>query len=441
VVFGPRQTGKSTLARSFARRHFAENTIEINFFRDTRDKTNSARYGRIFEESQDPAVILRNIGVLKKRTVDPERDILILDEIQDCKPAYEALKNFKDDYPGFPIIASGSYLGLFLETESEVRHPVGATQELHLGPLSFREFLANFNAPLFSVYLEITLTDTSIDPVVHRELLEALNTYLFTGGMPEPLTLFLSSYDTQLYKAIERTRGKQSDLMLQYARDIDRYGKTSDVKKLRKIFEALPLYLERFHEESVDRLRFGDITERATYRDFKSSFDYLKYNGLVIETRVVNSPQFPLHIQHRENETNQFKAFLFDVGLLNCALDCPYQQLFNKEMGHYKGYLVENFVAQQLKKYSRQPHLFTFKKSAREQAAEIEFLVTIAGTVIPIEVKSSTRSSRSKSLRSYVDQFSPERAYKCSLQMIARGDRYQTIPLYLIEKIFDAVRA
>jgi hypothetical protein len=200
----------------------------------------------------------------------------------------------------------------------------------------------------------------------------------------------------------------------------------------------MPIYLERFHQVSVDRIRFSEIEERASYRLLKSSFDYLKHNGLSIESHIVNNPQFPLTLQKRENEAHQFKLFFFDIGLLNCALDSPYQQLQNKDMGHYKGYLVENLVAQLLKKHTRQKNLFSYRKSAKEQAAEIEFLITLDGQISPIEVKSSTKSSRSKSLFSYIRKYRPKRAFKCSLNSFIAGGDFTHLPLYLVEKIFPS---
>jgi predicted AAA+ superfamily ATPase len=437
VLFGPRQTGKTTLIRSFVQRKFGERAVEINFYKDRRDAVSGPRFAQIFEQTQDPRKVLEELSILIKREIDPERDLLFIDEIQDCKSAYEILKNFKDDYPGFPIITSGSYLGLFLETETEIRHPVGATHEATLGPLSFREFLINFNPPLYSRYQQIKLSDLPLTSHLHTEFLSALNTYLFTGGLPEPLFIFLSLYKTKLLTAERATRDKQSDLLAQYLRDIDKYAKTTSVKKLKKIFEAVPIYLERFHEEAVDRLRFDQIEPKATYRELRSSFDYLKFNGLVIESRVVRNPKFPLAIQQQENEVNRFKLFMFDIGLLNCALNCPYEQFLNPDMGHYKGYIMENFVAQNLIKYTKQKNLFSFKHSSREQAAEIEFLLHLQGSIVPLEVKSAAKYKRSKSLDSYINNYNPKLAFKCTLENTSTQRRYTTVPIYLIEKIFE----
>ncbi|MBF0443844.1 MAG: AAA family ATPase, partial [Oligoflexales bacterium] len=187
MIFGPRQVGKSTLAREYAKKKAQINNgrvIEINFFEDNKNKMGiGGRYAGIFNSSLNPSEILNRISILKGEDIDVSKDILLLDEIQDCISAYESLKNFKEVFPGFPVMASGSYLQLFLETGENIRHSVGCTSEIYLHPLTFSEFLHNLNVPLFEAYKKISRPDTVIDETAHIKFIEAFEQYLFTGGM------------------------------------------------------------------------------------------------------------------------------------------------------------------------------------------------------------------------------------------------------------------
>ena len=437
VIFGPRQTGKTTLAVEFAKKHYQDRAILINFFKDARDKKNPSQLASIFEHSQDPRQVLKDLSLILKRDINPEKDILLIDEIQDCKPAYEILKNFKDDMPDFPIIASGSYLGLFLETESDIRHPVGCTMEFSLGPLSFSEFLSNFNPLLYQAYLEIDIDKPKISPVQHKKFLECLNSYFFTGGMPELVYNYINMINAKPQLGQETVRKQQNDLYQQYLRDLDKYAEHTDIPKIKKILEYIPLYLQKYMDDNVDRIRFNNIGKQFAYKSLKSSFDYLKYNGLFIQSLIVNRPSIPLVINREENKAHQFKAYLFDIGLLNAKLDCPHHQLFNPNMNHYKGYLVENFVAQQLSNYFSKTELFTYKRDSREGSAEVEFLVMHNGNVIPIEVKSSSKYANSKSLKNYISRYKPKHAFKLAPTLPSKTDLYSILPLYLVEKIFE----
>ena len=48
LIFGPRQVGKSTLAKDFARKHFKDRILEINFYKDTRSKRENKKFYKIF---------------------------------------------------------------------------------------------------------------------------------------------------------------------------------------------------------------------------------------------------------------------------------------------------------------------------------------------------------------------------------------------------------
>ena len=80
----------------------------------------------------------------------------------------------------------------------------------------------------------------------------------------------------------------------------------------------------------------------------------------------------------------------------------------------------------------------TYKKTSKKDSAEVEFIFSDSrGGVIPVEVKSSRKSLRSKSLDSFIKAYQPRVAYK----MIPTtgesfvNEAYKALPLYMIEKI------
>lgn len=72
----------------------------------------------------------------------------------------------------------------------------------------------------------------------------------------------------------------------------------------------------------------------------------------------------------------------------------------NELFGQYKGALTEQFVLQQLKTID---DIATYYWTPDEGIAEIDFLIQLAGKVIPIEVKAS-ENLKAKSLRSFRDK-------------------------------------
>jgi len=69
-------------------------------------------------------------------------------------------------------------------------------------------------------------------------------------------------------------------------------------------------------------------------------------------------------------------------------------------------------------------------------SAEIDFIVTIEGGVIPVEVKAST-NTKSKSLKRYCDLYSPDYAVKISAKNYSNNGKTISLPLYAVHLIKD----
>jgi predicted AAA+ superfamily ATPase len=126
-----------------------------------------------------------------------------------------------------------------------------------------------------------------------------------------------------------------------------------------------------------------------------------------------------------------FKLLLFDIGLLGCMLDLPVNLIYSQDYGTAKGYFAENFVAQEFTA-SGVSKLYSWTQGA----SEIEFLRVINEALVPVEVKSGTRT-QAKSLRQYILKYSPKRAVKISAKPLYRtkGSVLQNYPLYLAAKL------
>ena len=71
---------------------------------------------------------------------------------------------------------------------------------------------------------------------------------------------------------------------------------------------------------------------------------------------------------------------------------------------------IRNFIAQEINAFFN-TSLTSYKKNNKGDAAEVEFLIQVRnGGLVPIEIKSSSKSLKSKSLDSYVNEFSPKKS-------------------------------
>jgi len=96
------------------------------------------------------------------------------------------------------------------------------------------------------------------------------------------------------------------------------------------------------------------------------------------------------------------------------------------EFGQFKGFLAENAVLNELISAGHGP-VCTW----RGTTAEIEFLLSCGGQVIPVEVKAGL-NTKAKSMKTYREKYAPERAILFSGQGTNQVDGgLLHAPLYL----------
>lgn len=98
-------------------------------------------------------------------------------------------------------------------------------------------------------------------------------------------------------------------------------------------------------------------------------------------------------------DEEKYKLYFADSGLLVAMLDEEAQDdlRINKNLGVYKGALLENIVAEALRKSGY--NLFYYKRN--DSTLEEDFFIRTADALIPVEVKAT--NGKSKSLRTLID--------------------------------------
>ena len=131
IIRGARQVGKTWLMKEFGKRYF-EQTVYISF-------DNNERMKNVFEADFDLPRILSSLKIESGQQIEPEKTLLIFDEVQEVPKALTALKYFCENAPEYPIVAAGSLLGVALHRGTSF--PVGKVEFLNLYPLNFQVFV------------------------------------------------------------------------------------------------------------------------------------------------------------------------------------------------------------------------------------------------------------------------------------------------------------
>ncbi|MBS0635103.1 MAG: ATP-binding protein [Verrucomicrobia bacterium] len=420
IIKGARQVGKTYLLRQFGQMHFP-NCHYFNFEKQE-------ELARLFAYNLEPQRIIEELEIYQGRKIDIINDLVVFDEIQACPRALTSLKYFQEDMPQLALASAGSLLGIYL---GPVSFPVGKVDFLTLYPMSFEEFLYACEGDRSLKFLTST---ERIPELVHDHLWKQLKLYFIVGGMPEVVDIFCT-HRAHLFDAFREVRIKQEAILLAYYGDIAKHSGKENAMHIERVLRSIPSQLAQTQDGSARKYSFKDVIPGASrYSRLAGPIDWLQACGLLIKVPIVHTAQVPLMAFAKEND---FKLYLFDVGLLGQMSGLDPKVIYEYEYGTFKGYFAENFVAQEFL-YSGATQLFSW----HEKSAEIEFLRDVEGALIPIEVKSGW-VTKSKSLKVFSDRYQPPYRVVFSAKSIAISDdgTLRRYPLYLANKFPFAATA
>lgn len=408
ILRGVRQCGKTWLLQEFGRRHF-ESVAYFNF-------ENQEELASFFEREIDPERILINLGVMANIHLDPQKTLIIFDEIQICPKALNSLKYFCEQKREYAIVTAGSLLGITLS--AQVGFPVGKVNFLDLSPCSFAEYLAMI-APQLAEYCH-GISEIKPLPLPFCTKLEThLRDYIALGGMPEVLGNYLDDHNVIAAEQI------LAEIIAAYKLDFSKHAPVKDVPKLLLLWQAIPECLA--HENA--KFVYGEVRPGARAKDLEDALRWLQESGLVNKINNVKIPQLPLSAYE---ERRNFKLYLSDTGILRKLAKLPLSVVITNQdiFGEFKGRLIENFVLQELKTLGIDPICYWTSAAA----AEIDFVIQHGEKIVPIEVKSGL-NLHSRSLRVYRERYKPDLSIRCSMQNLKFDDGLLNVPLYLIDEL------
>lgn len=419
MVLGVRQCGKTYLIKEFGKQEF-EDMAYCNF-------DGNKGLQSIFDYDFDINRILEELGsiVLGKKIV-PGKTLLVLDEIQDCPRAIQALKYFCENLPELHVIGAGSLLGIALRGEG-TSFPVGKVERLEMFPMSFEEFVIADGGEKFINGINKIPFEREISELYTVPMQKYLQNYYIVGGMPEAVQKWIDTHD---YAEVEQI---QDQILRDYADDFGKHTSPETAIKIKLIWDAIPSQISKDNNKFV----FSHVKQGARAKDLEDALEWLVSAGLVYKLNLVSTPQLPLESM---KDNTYFKVYMADVGLLRRKSNVNYRTILNGDASYiqFKGAFTENYVLSQLK-CLKVPAYFW-----RTQAdAEVDFISDWEGVLFPIEVKSAD-NTKAKSLQLFCKRFSPKIAFRTSLKNVGDNVRASThewcMPLYILFRLKDYVK-
>lgn len=406
IIQGARQVGKTWLMKEFGKQEF-RNVAYLNF-------ESSNRLKEIFLSDFNIERIIAVIEIEVKQKIDPQNTLLIFDEIQEAERGLTALKYFYEQAPEYHIVAAGSLLGI--STQKNNSFPVGKVDFISMFPMSFMEFLGNIGER--QLVNQLQNKNWELIAVFHEKLVEILRLYYFIGGMPEAVSNYID------YKNLDTVRSIQQKILAGYENDFAKHAPNEIVPRIRLVWNALISQLAKENKKFI----YGQIKKGGRAKDFETAINWLVDAGLVLKVNRIEKPILPLNAYA---DFDAFKLFLLDIGLLNAIADLDQIILLEKNniLIEFKGALTEQFVCQQLK-IKKDLYYWT----ASNATAEVDFVLQSQNEIIPIEVKAE-ENLKSKSLKVYVEKYTPKTAIRTSMSKFRQEDWLTNVPLYGVSTI------
>jgi predicted AAA+ superfamily ATPase len=405
MLIGARQTGKTFTISKFCDSNY-EHKIELNFLQNE-------SYKSFFESSLNPSDIIENIEIYFHTTINHEKTVIFLDEIQECEQAISSLKFFAESKTKYNIISAGSLLGVRIN-RLKTAFPVGKVQIEYMYPLDFEEFLWAVDEKILSEKIRQSFVENKpFIPVIHEKAITLYKTFLFLGGMPA----VINDYIDNSHKITSVLSKIKDDIITGYMADMAKYSENINSIRILKVYNSIKEQLA----QPQKKFKYKLVEERGSKQKFETAIEWLLQAGLVLISPLITNPVRPL----KPNENNKsFKLYLSDVGLLVHLAGIKLFDIFQNKDFNYIGALTENFVAQTF--VSKNEKIY-YWSSGNE--AEVDFLLSQEKGIIPCEVKSSD-NVKSKSLSVYISTYTPQYSIRISTKNFGFDNGIKSVPLY-----------
>ncbi len=408
IIRGARQVGKTWLMKEFGASSY-EQTVYINFDSNTQMQ-------RLFDGDLDVQRIIIGLELYIGYKIDPEKMLLVFDEIQEVPKALTSLKYFNENAPQYQIVCAGSLLGIALHDGTSF--PVGKVEFLDLYPLSFYEFLTALGKGRFVTLLKDQEYSTASN--FRQVYIDSLKQYYYIGGMPEVVQAFVDNKD------FNEARTIQQRILSAYEQDFSKHAPNEAVPRIRMIWNSIPSQLAKENKKFI----YGLIKEGARAKDYELALLWLSDCGLVHKVNRVTVPNLPLKAYE---DLRAFKLFFVDIGLLSCLAGLRQNVLLdgNELFKEFKGALTEQYVLQELK---TRKGIQCYYWTAERGTAEVDFVVDDGADVFPIEVKAEI-NLQAKSLKVFHEKYRPAKSIRTSMADYKDEGWLINLPLWAVENI------
>ncbi len=338
ILYGARQTGKTTLVKSLYNR--LNDGLDDEFLNSAKSKSSSSLTGSIYLNCDEPDIkdALTDKTSTELKYFIGNHKLVIIDEAQRVKNIGLTLKLLTDNFPDMQIIATGS--SSFELSNSIIEPLTGRKLEFYLYPLSIEE--------LKTVYSDLEI----------NRLLENLIIY----GMYPGIVLDGDNRDAYL-KELARSYSYKDVLTYQNIRNHD---------ALIKLLQALAL-------QAGNEVSYNELSNLLGI-DKKTVENYVQ----ILEKAFIIFRLTSFNTNMRNELKRLRKIYFYDTGIRNALIN----NLNPLNLRQDTGALWENYIISERIKFLKNSGIDRrnyFWRSLSKQ--EVDYIEEEAGSIYGFEIK------------------------------------------------------
>lgn len=385
LIEGARRIGKSTIAEEFGRNEY-KSILKIDFNTTTESVTNA------FDNYLNDLDTLFMILSAEYNVVLYQRDsLIILDEIQQCPKARQAIKYLVAD-GRYDYIETGSLISI-KENVDGITLP-SEERRISMYPMDFEEFGWAMNENALMDYIRKCFeSKTPLEQGLHAKAMLLFRQYMIVGGMPKSIDTYIDSG-----RNFEMADMEKRDILQLYRNDIMKI-KSGYRSNVLAIFDQIPAFLSKAERRVV----MSKVEKGSTFPKYHDTFFWLADSMIVNQCFNCSDPNVGLSL----NEDRTYvKCYMGDTGLLishtfdeNEISDGElYKELLLGKLSVNEGMFYENAVSQMLVAAGHKLFFYTrYNPEKHRNDIEIDFILSNASKlkykIYPIEVKSKDKYS------------------------------------------------
>lgn len=402
MIYGAKQIGKTFSVIQFGKKEY-KNTVYFN-------TENNQQILNLFTKERSTEKIILNLSLISGETILKEDTLIIFDNVLD-NTIVKGLKLFGSEHSKYHIIAITSKKEKLSEFKGEELRFKGMNE------LDFEEYLWAHDDKSLSELIRESFTKHKTCPF-HKVALDLFQEYLQTGGLPEVVAASLNGNNANELDAIKQ---KIIDI---YKKEIALNKVLIDIPRGIEVIDSIP---EQLRKENK-KFQYGLMGTGKRAKEYESAINYLVNNQIAYRSYKIKNVKSPLSSCR---ESDSFKLYLPDDGLLYSMLHLNYKQLFSDE--NLKETLYENHIAKTLVESGYALYYYQ-----SEGKAEVNFVIqNRMGQIIPLEITTKS-NSKAKSLSVFMKKYTVPQAYRITENNFSTKKDIRYIPIYAVFCLNDA---